>query len=865
MIPILLLLLASPGPAAGRTPSGCVNVPIGGGFEGGTGGPWTESSSNGVPIICTTATCGTGGGTVGPRSGLWWAWLGGVSGPAEDASISQSVALAPGYATLSFYLWNGASSGNGSDRFNVLMDTAQQFAVTEGDPAYTGGYAQVELDVSQFADGGSHSLKLHAATQGLPGVTSFSLDDVSLQHCPLPSLSVDDATVTEGNAGTTNAVFTVSLSQTAPAPVLVSYATGVAATGVAATPGSDYTAVDGILTFAPGVASQTLAVPVLGDTLDEPDETFALTLSSPTGAVLDDASGLGTITDDDPIPTLSVADVTQAEGNAGTTGAAFTVSLSAASGLDVTVAFATADGSAAAGLDYTAASGTLTIPAGASSSAVTVQVRGDTLDEPDETFALNLSAPTNAVLGDASGLGTITDDDPPPALSIGDVTLAEGDAGTTSAVFTVSLSAVSGRDVTLAFVTANGTAVAGLDYTTTSGTLTIPAGASSATLAVPVKGDTLDETDETFFVNLSTPVNATLADGQGRATILDDDGPAIAIGDVSVTEGNAGTVDAVFSVTLSAPSPQTVSVDHGASDGTATGGLDYLAAAGTLSFAPGATSRTLTVLVLGDVLDEPDETFFVALSGAVHARLGDAFGLGRILDDDGGTIALGDDLVHGSMRRADLAALPGPTPDRDIYLLERPPHSSFDVVVDGTSGDVGSGNGPLLQRLAPDLTTVLQDSVPAGAGSSRSLRMENALAVPVVDYVQVRSAGCDVDCDGKDVYRIRAWETTGSIPRFNNAGSQVTVLVLANRTPDVVSGNVWFWDGGGTLLGSSSFTLLAQQALALNTATVPGVAGQTGAISVSHDGPYGALTGKAVAVEPSTGFAFDTPLLWRVR
>ena len=122
---------------------------------------------------------------------------------------------------------------------------------------------------------------------------------------------------------------------------------------------------------------------------------------------------------------------------------------------------------------------------------------------------------------------------------------------------------------------------------------------------------------------------------------------------------------------------------------------------------------------------------------------------------------------------------------------------------------------------------------------------------------------CAGGCGSDDVYRVRAFETTYAIPRFNNSGTQVTVLILQNPTTYAISGHAWFWKGA--LLGSQAFTLPARQTLVLNTATVAGVAGQSGAITISHDGRYGDLAGKTVALEPSTGFSFDSPMAARPR
>ena len=151
-------------------------------------------------------------------------------------------------------------------------------------------------------------------------------------------------------------------------------------------------------------------------------------------------------------------------------------------------------------------SSTVTVPAGATSAAVTVTVTGDTLFEADETFSVTLSAPGNATLGVATGVATITNDDAAPAISVNDAGVVEGNTGSQNAVFTVSLSAASGLGASATFVTANATATAGSDYTAVSTTVTIPAGATAATVNVPVLGDTLAEATETFTVALSGPV-----------------------------------------------------------------------------------------------------------------------------------------------------------------------------------------------------------------------------------------------------------------------------------------------------------------------------------------------------------------------
>jgi hypothetical protein len=227
----------------------------------------------------------------------------------------------------------------------------------------------------------------------------------------------------------------------------------------------------------------------------------------------------------DALPTLSIDDVTVTEGNAGTVEARFTITLSGSSLLPVTVNFATADGSATAPDDYLAVSGARTFLVGQTTKRVSVTVSGDRLDEANnDTFDVNLSNPTNATLADAQGRGRISDDDPLPTVSIGDASVLEGNSGTIGATFTLSLNAPSGRQVTVDYTTADGTAQAPGDYAAIARTTgTFAAGQVLRTVTVQVKGDVFVEPSETLALNLSSPLNATIADSQGLGTILNDD------------------------------------------------------------------------------------------------------------------------------------------------------------------------------------------------------------------------------------------------------------------------------------------------------------------------------------------------------
>jgi hypothetical protein len=160
------------------------------------------------------------------------------------------------------------------------------------------------------------------------------------------------------------------------------------------------------------------------------------------------------------------------------------------------------------------------------------------------------------------------------------------------------------------------------------------------------------------------------------------------------------------------------------------------------------------------------------------------------------------------------------------------------------------------------MTTVLQSgvAVTSAINHSQSLRWQNNSASGNDgERVTVSNLNCAI-CSVNDLYRIRFVETTLAFPRFNQSGTQVTVLILQNPTDNPISGTIYFWSGIGTLLnaGGHAFLIAAKSTLVLPAGTVPGVTGASGSVTVAHNGRYGELTGKAVALEPATGFSFDT-------
>jgi probable HAF family extracellular repeat protein len=221
-----------------------------------------------------------------------------------------------------------------------------------------------------------------------------------------------------------------------------------------------------------------------------------------------------------------------------------------------------------------------------------------------------------------------------PVVSIDDASVSEGHSGTRTITFTVSLSAASSEPVTVNFATANGTAIAGSDYQAGSGVMTFAPGQSTATITLLVNGDRVGEPNETFVINLSGATGgAVITDGQGIGTIIDDE-PRLSINDVTMLEGQSGTRLFVFSVSLSSSSSAPVTVNFTTANGTAKASEDYNATSGALTFAPGETTKTITVVVKGDRKREADETFFLNLTGAVGAVIQDGQGKGTIRNDD---------------------------------------------------------------------------------------------------------------------------------------------------------------------------------------------------------------------------------------
>ena len=407
--------------------------------------------------------------------------------------------------------------------------------------------------------------------------------------------------------------------------------------------GQDYTPISGTLTFADGETSKTISLPIINDMVAEQSETLFVTLSSPEAPDVVGATGVVVVRIFDPnnAPILSFNGAGVNEGNSGTTNALSTVSLNIAISQTVTVNYQTLAMTATSGVDFQPVSGSLTFPPGVTTQTVSIPIIGDTLDEPDETLTLQLSNAVNAAISVSSNPSVvlILDDDPAPAISVNDVTVMEGDSGTTDAVFTLSLSSASGRQVNVNFATANGTATAGVDYQSATGTVTFNPGETSKPVTVVVNGDVLNEPNEFFFVNLSNASNATLADSQGLGTIINA-GPSGGV--IRFSEASYSVAEAagfrVITVERTGDTSQAVTVDYASSDhstpadfipctspgaGLASSRCDFSTAIGTLQFAAGETSKTFNVLISQDnYVDGPETLTLTLLNPTGGAVLG---------------------------------------------------------------------------------------------------------------------------------------------------------------------------------------------------------------------------------------------------
>ncbi|HEY6806774.1 MAG TPA: Calx-beta domain-containing protein [Pyrinomonadaceae bacterium] len=543
--------------------------------------------------------------------------------------VSTSVTVNEGDGTAFFALTRtGGNVGPISVDYAVTSQSATEgndFPATHGTVTFADGETSKTFSVPVIDDSldepTTETAKVSLSSSGdldvisSQGVATLIITD----NDPTPAISIADLSANEGDSGTSTFNFHVTLASPSAQEITWGF---FVSDGTATRSNNDYSLPLAIfVTFAPGQTEATISVPVNGDTVSEPNETFLVNLYNPmTGDITGQA--VGTILNDDAVPaaSLSINDVSINEGNSGTTDAVFTVALSGPSTQTVTADLHASDVTATAGTDFQNAAASLTFSPGQTVQTFTVHVIGDDIFEGNETFQVSLSNVVNAGIDDAVGVGTIVDDESQPTLSVNNITAVEGDSGTSDAVFTITLSGPSAFAVNFMMDLTDGTAKIHEDVANLSGGVSIPAGETARNIRVRIIGDTLTEGDETFFLNISNPNHATIADGQGTCTIQDNEGPASPPTFQFTTQFNnvdesAGSVEITVSRTGSTATAATVQYETSPVIGTGVSDrTDYTLALGTLQFDVGETTKKFTILLTDDGYVEDPEDFFVSLS-----------------------------------------------------------------------------------------------------------------------------------------------------------------------------------------------------------------------------------------------------------
>jgi len=619
----------------------------------------TDPLPAGVHLISASASQGTCTGTTTVTCDL------GLLPPGEDpATVSISVTGdQPGLVTNAVTAGSSEGDPNGSNnsasaqvnfvsngsQFNGFLRRADGTGIAGQDVILTppgGG----RIQTTSAADGhfsfavapGSYGLEVSGGATD-PGLLPTSYD-VSVPSFDLTSSVTQDLTVPIATTHLTvlgpggNPVPGVSVNFPCTAVTPFELAPGKTASGTECSGGSPDAAGSRPLALLP-VGSATITA--------TPPDTIGLVPTSLTVAIQGQDLALQVL----PLPAVYVSDASVVEGGPGTSTAAnFQLTLSNPSLSPVTVKVNTGGGTAIADIDYQSLPTTnLSFPPGETAKTVQVPVYGDAAHEGNETFNLQVSAsPSQGVTADSSGTATIIDDEGPLSVAVSDASVVEGNSGTTTASFGVSLSdpLVAGQTVTANVSTQNVSATAGTDYVALPSTQLTWTSADplQKQVQVTVYGDTAGESNETFLLKITgSSANVAVADSQGTGTIVNDDPsvstlplPSVAISDTSLVEGGPGTTSmAAFTVTLSAASSSPVSVTATSADGSATAGTDYQALAPTVvTFAPGQTLQQVQVPVTGDAAHEGNETFALSLSAPSRVTIADRTATATIIDDE---------------------------------------------------------------------------------------------------------------------------------------------------------------------------------------------------------------------------------------
>ncbi len=746
----------------------------------------------------------------------------------DDAVTTVSVAVAPtsvqedgatdlvytftrtgstaGPLTVNFDTIGTATSGvdyTASDTGTVTFGAGSATAVVTIDPTADTIVEPDETVVLNVAAGAGYSIGAPASAIGT--ITNDDVSDVSV--------AVDPASILEDAAGVLTYTFTRSNASAETPALTINFDT----TGTA-TSGTDYTqSATGTVSFAAGADTATVTVDPTADTTVEPDETVVLTVAAGTGyGIGAPASAIGTITNDD-VSDVSVAVDPDSilEDAAGVMTYTFTRDNTSAETPGLTVNFDTT-GSATSGTDYTqSATGTVSFAAGADTATVTVDPTVDTTVEPDETVILTVAAGAGYNVGaPASATGTILNDDVSSvSVAVDPDSILEDAAGVMTYTFTRDNTSAQTPALTVNFDT-TGSATSGTDYTqSATGTVSFAAGADTATVTVDPTADTTVEPDETVILTVAAGTGYNVgAPASATGTILNDDvsSVSVAVDPDSILEDAAGVMTYTFTRdNTSAQTPAlTVNFD---TTGSATSGTDYTqSATGTVSFAAGADTATVTVDPTVDTTVEPDETVILTVAAGAGYNVGaPASATGTILNDDVSSVSVA---VDPDSILEDAAGVMTYTFTRDNTSAQTPALTiNFDTTGSATSGTdyTQSATGTVSFAAGSDTATVTVDptadttvepdetvilTVAAGAGYNVGAP---ASATGTILNDDVSSVSVAVDPDS--ILEDAAGVLTYTFTRDNTSAQTPALTINFDTTGSATSGTDYTQNATGTV------------------------------------------------------------------
>ncbi|MGI9251618.1 MAG: Ig-like domain-containing protein, partial [Pseudohongiellaceae bacterium] len=677
---------------------------------------------------------------------------------------------------------------------------------------------------------------------GMPTSASVSvMDDEGMSM-----LSVAAARVTEATPALP-LEFVVSLMPPSALTVTVSYATSDGPDGGAgmraATEGVDYIVESGTLTFMPGESSKTISVGIVDDRLDEDAEVLTLTLSNASaGASILTGSAIGTINDND-VPALSVnAPSSVLEGES----AIFVIVADIAPRRDLSVDLNHTDADSLIDTAIAVPPDSLTLTAGQGAASFTLTAVNNELDDPGDSLgSFTLALAPVVISTEMAGytVGTpsavtvsVFDDEGITLLSIAADTVTEATPAP-SLEFALSLDPPSAQTVTVAYATSDQTARADADYTAIADVLTFMPGATGATITVSIADDDVDENAEMFALVFSEAGNATLPGGAvvyaAIGTINDNDMSLLSSSDSAAAEGG----QLAFTVALRPLSELTVVVDYATADGTAIAGEDYTAATDRLTFAPGLSSRQITVSVIDDKLDEDAETLVLTLSNVRDAMLSGGVAsvelVGTINDNDVPVMSISaapDSVLEGEAATFTLAADTAPYQDLTVALAVMDADSLIDTAI----------------AMPPDSLTLMAGQSAASFTLTAIANVKDDPGASLGSFAMALVAVADVDAVGYSV----GMPSSASVSVLDDEGMAMLSVAATDRVveatpaqplefavsllpPSAQTVTVAYATSDGTAIAGEDYA----SAAGILTFT-PGEVGKTVLVTVARDAAY---------------------------